>query len=64
MASSKKRQYEKANDIKRVYIPPKFEVLLIEMENGLATGSTQVVPAPQQTTETWAEKEQTGALDW
>ncbi|WP_407478120.1 hypothetical protein [Elizabethkingia anophelis] len=55
---------EPNNSKKRKYIPPRVEVTMIEMEQGIATGSAQSIPQQSTTTETWDTENQTGTLDW
>ncbi|MCT4074670.1 hypothetical protein PF438_09525 [Elizabethkingia meningoseptica] len=49
---------------KKEYIPPKIEVVLIEMEEGIAAGSAQAIPQQSTTTETWETENIDGTLDW
>lgn len=54
----------KKNMEKKEYIPPTIEVVLLEMEQGIAAGSAQAVPQTSTTSETWDNEDQTGSLDW
>ncbi len=53
--------------MKKTYTPPKIEVTIIEMEQGIAAGSATVKPTdalngPIQ--QEWDTEDQSGNIDW
>ncbi|MCL1655443.1 MULTISPECIES: hypothetical protein [Elizabethkingia] len=52
---------------KEEYIPPKIDMFLIEMENGIATGSAKVLPSnsDNQVQEEWAtDPDDNRTIEW
>ncbi|HAY3591386.1 hypothetical protein CMU14_15800 [Elizabethkingia anophelis] len=45
MKNNKIKKEEAQKSTKREYIPPVIEVALIEMEEGIASGSSKLIPA-------------------